>query len=133
MQETYVLTELQLAVMRVLWREGEATVASVHSALTEQRELATTTVATLLKRLEARGLLTHRTEGRQFLYSALVSEDEVRRSMVSELTEHLFAGDVTALMSHLLNARQMEAGDIEQVRAMIDAFENADETTGEAR
>lgn len=130
MQDTYVLTELQLAVMRVLWAESEATVATVHAALNRERDLATTTVATLLKRLEARGLLTHRTEGRQFLYSAVVSEDDVRKSMVSELTEHLFAGDVTALMSHLLSARSMEAGDLEQVKAMIESFEGAE---GEAR
>jgi len=79
------LTSLQLDVMRVLWARGEATATEVHADLAPGRRLAPTTVATLLRRLERRGLLAHRTEGRQFVYRPAVSEDAVRSSMVGEV------------------------------------------------
>jgi predicted transcriptional regulator len=86
MGEPVQLTELQLEIMRVLWTRGEATVADICRALESDRELALTTVATLLSRLEKRGVVSHETRARQFVYRALVSEAEVRHSMVHELT-----------------------------------------------
>ena len=114
------LTDLQLALMEVLWDAEEATVAEVHESLLEQRGLAMTTVATLLSRLEKRGVVTHRTEGRQYVYRPLVSRDVVCESMVSALTDRLFQGDVTALVSHLLTASAISPGDLARVRKMIE-------------
>lgn len=114
------LTELQLALMEVLWEKGEATVAQVHEALLEGRGLAMTTVATLLSRLEKRGIVVHRSEGRQYVYEPLVSRDVVCDSMVSALTDRLFSGDVTALMSHLLTASAISPGDLARMRRMIE-------------
>lgn len=113
------LSDLQLAVMKAVWSRGEATVAEVHGELAEDRSLAMTTVATLLSRLEKRGLLAHRTQGRQFVYRALVTEDVVRVEHVSRLTDNLFRGDVTELVCHLLADRDMKPGDLERVKAMI--------------
>jgi BlaI family penicillinase repressor len=112
-------SEIQHEILRVLWRRGEATVVEVHAELKEQRDLAPTTVATTLSRMEKKGLVRHRTEGRQFVYEASVSEQEVRRAMVRTLTERLFEGDVAALVSHLLDGRDVSPGDLERVKAMI--------------
>jgi predicted transcriptional regulator len=114
------LTELQLALMEVLWERDEATVAEVQEALLEERGLAMTTVATLLSRLEKRRIVAHRSEGRQYVYRPLVSRDVVCDSMVSALTDRLFRGDVTALMSHLLTASAITPGDLARVRRMIE-------------
>ncbi|HTS88010.1 MAG TPA: BlaI/MecI/CopY family transcriptional regulator [Gemmatimonadales bacterium] len=119
MGETYQLTDLQIAIMRVLWERGQATVAEIHDALKAERGLALTTVATLLSRLEKRGVVSHETRQRQFLYRPSVSEAEVRHSMVHELTERLFDGDVTAMMSHLLSDREMTPGDLQQIQRLI--------------
>jgi BlaI family penicillinase repressor len=121
------LTTLQLAVMRTLWKRGEARVNEVHGDLAETNGLAPTTVATLLKRLEARGLVEHRSEGRQFVYRPLISENEARRSMVSELGERLFEGDLTRLVSHLLQEHELRPGDLERVRRLIEEHEHAKE------
>lgn len=115
-----LLTDLQLAVMRVLWDRGEANVAEIWEALRPERGLAQTTVATLLSRLDKRGVVGHRREARQFVYRPLVTEPQVRRVMVRELTARLFAGDVTALVSHLLSGREVSAGDLAKVKAMIE-------------
>lgn len=114
------LTELQLSLMRVLWDRGEAAVADVHAAVEPDRGLALTTIATILTRLERAGLVARRSAGRHYLYRPLVSEEEVRRSMVSGLAERLFGGDVTALVSHLLSEREIAPGDLEWVRRLIE-------------
>ena len=123
MPETHQLTDLQIAIMRVLWDRREATVADIADALRDERGLAQTTIATLLSRLERRGVVTHRSRARQFVYSPLVTESEVQRSMVTELTERLFDGDVAALMTHLLSAKEVSSGDLERIKELIAVHE----------
>ena len=123
MPPVHQLTELQVAILRLLWERGEASVADVWEALYPERGLAQTTVATLLSRLERRGVVARRAVERQYVYRALVSEGEVQESMVSELTERLFDGDVTALVNHLLTSNDIAPGDLERLRGLIDAAE----------
>src|SRR5688572_8329556 len=117
------LTGLQLAMLRVLWQRGEASVTEICEALRPERSLAQTTVATVLTRLEKRGVVTHRREARQFVYRAAVTEGEVRGTMVQELTERLFHGDVAELVNHLLAARDIGADDLARVKQMVEAHE----------
>ncbi len=119
MPDRQQLTELQIAVLRLLWEQGELTVAQIWEKLYPERKLAQTTVATIVARLQRRRILARRTKDKQFVYRALVSEADVQHSMVSELTERLFAGDVTALVSHLLSARDMSPGDVAHLRKML--------------
>lgn len=118
------LTGLQLAVMRVLWTRGEATVLAVQEALRQaDRPMAQSTVATLLSRLEKRGVAAYRLDGRQFLYRPLVGEADVRQSTLADMTHGLFRGDVTTLVSHLLSTNEVDAADLARIRALIDARE----------
>ncbi len=129
MPERHQLTELQLAILRVLWDKGEATVQDIWEALHPERGLAQTTVATMLSRLERRGVVTRRAQSRQYRYRAAVTEQEVQHSMVGELTERLFDGDVTALVQHLLAGEDVSPGDIAKIRDMIERVEpNAPES-----
>lgn len=121
MTEPLDLTELQIALLRVLWDRGEASVAEVCDALQPERGLAPTTIATLLSRLERRGVVSRRAELRTYLYRAEVSEQDVRQSMVGGLTERMFAGDITALVNHLITEHEIGPGDLARLRAMIDA------------
>jgi len=113
------LSDLQLALMRVLWARGEASTADVVEALRAERPLAHTTVATLLTRLEKRGLLSTRRDGRTLLYRAAVSEPEVQRSMVSGLLSTLFEGKASALLNHLLHESEIGDDDLAQMRALL--------------
>lgn len=126
MAEDIVLSDLQLDLMRVLWRAGELNVADATAALAE-RGLAHTTVATLLTRLEKRGVVESRREGRLLVYRSCVTEAQVRRSMVSSLISQVFRGDSKALLAHLVSEREVAPGDLEQVRALLaDADADAD-------
>ena len=122
------LTELQLAILGVLWERGEATVAEIWEALHAERGLAQTTLATVLTRLERRDVVAHRTRARQYVYRALVTEAEAQHSMVRELTDRLFEGDVTALVSHLLSARDVSPGDLARIRDMLESAGSTEET-----
>jgi len=119
MPDRQPLTELQIAILRLLWADGELTAAQIWEQLYPERKLAQTTVATIVARLQRRRILARRSKDGQFVYRALVTEADVQHSMVSELTERLFAGDVTALVSHLLSDRDMTPGDLARVKKMI--------------
>ncbi len=126
MADDVVLSDLQLDLMRVLWRAGELNVADATAALGD-RDLAHTTVATLLTRLEKRGVVAARRDGRLLVYRPLVSEAQVKRSMVSSLIAQVFRGDPKALLAHLVSEREVAPGDLEQVRALL---HRDDETDG---
>ena len=126
MHDAVGLTGLQLSILDVLWDREEATTQDVWEHLNRDRTLALTTVATLLSRLERRSVLTHRRDGRQYVYRAMVTRSEVRRSKVRELTATLFGGDATALLSHLVRADEVEADELELIRELIDAEVNRD-------
>jgi predicted transcriptional regulator len=113
------LGDLQHAIMAVLWARGEATTADVHEALREERGLAFTTIATMLRKMEDKGVVAHRAEGRQFVYRPAVSEDQVRRSMVGELVARLFGGDPKALVAHLVSENEIDPGELESLRKRV--------------
>src|SRR6185436_5744903 len=112
------LTALQLAVMHVLWSRDEASVTDVQRALTGRR-LALTTVATMLVRLEQRGLVSHRAEGRHYIYRSLVSPAEVRETVTRELLRNLFDGDVAAFISQLLDARKLTREEVADLQRLV--------------
>ena len=127
MKRSHSLGELQLAIMRILWQQGEATVAEVHSRLLEERGLAPTTVATMLVKMEKKGVVAHRSEGRKFVYHPTVTEEQVRRSMVDELTERVFAGNATALVAHLVAEQEIDADELEKLKQLIRQHEEKEE------
>jgi BlaI family transcriptional regulator, penicillinase repressor len=117
------LTAPQLAVLRVLWERSEATVAQVQAALHVDRPLAATTIATLLSRLEKRGIVAYRIVGRQYVYRAVLSENDARHHALGEVTQGLFEGDIATMVSQLLASHELRPGDLARVKALIDAKE----------
>jgi predicted transcriptional regulator len=114
------LSELQLAFVQALWELGEASVAQVQEALEQQgRKLAPTTVATVLRRLEAQGWVAHREQGRTFIYKATVSHRRAAGRMLTSLTRTLFGGDLPAMVSHLLESHKVDRQEIEELRRLI--------------
>jgi BlaI family transcriptional regulator, penicillinase repressor len=117
------LTAPQLDILRVLWQRPEATVIEIQQALRATRPLAGTTVATLLSRLEKRGLVAYRAEGRQYVYRAVLQERDAQQHALVEVTKGLFAGDVATMVSQLLSSQELRPGDLARVRAMIELKE----------
>ena len=116
--KTHRLGDLQLKIMQVLWDRTEARVADVHKSLGEST-FAYTTVATMLRKMEERGLVTHRDEGRSFVYRAGVAADEVTRSMADHLVDRLFEGSLADTVSHLLRTREVSQEELLQLERLI--------------
>ncbi len=113
------LGDLQLAIMKALWDRHQATVAEVHKALGPQRALAYTTVATMLRKMETRGLVAHRIHGRSFVYHAVVPEEAVSRGMADHLLDRLFEGSLADMVRHLLSSREVSRQELSQLEKLI--------------
>lgn len=125
MSTRHTLGELQLAIMRVLWRVGEATVAEVTGSLPADKSRALTTIATMLTKMEKKGVVAHRSEGRQFVYRPLISEGEVKRSMLRDLAQRLFEGDYAAMVTHLVEEEEIDARELDELKQRIEDLEGA--------
>jgi len=119
MTRKHQLAALQLAIMHVLWERNEATVAEVREALREKRPLAYTTVATMLTKMQANGQVTHRTQGRVKVFRPSIQQDVVSKSMVNDLATRLFQGDVTEMVSHLLDGSEISADELARLKRLI--------------
>jgi len=119
MSEKHQLARLQLAIMQVLWDLDEASVSAVQQALRPERDLAYTTVGTMLAKMEANGQVAHRTEGRSNIYRALLPREKVSQSMVADLAERLFRGDVSQLMCSLLDGSDVSPEELTRLKKLI--------------
>ena len=117
--DEHELSDLQLRLLSALWEYGELSVAEVQTALQRDYPLAVTTVATLLSRLHDRGVVDRRKEGRQFVYTAAVEQEAVRKTMVGRLMERLFAGDASELVSHLVEEGALAPAELAELKKRI--------------
>ena len=118
------LTDLQLAVMKALWRVGEGTVSDVADGLAHDgRKLAPTTVATLLQRLAAQGWVAYRREGRQFAYRAKVKEKTVAKGALARVVRSFFDGRASNVAAQLFELEDLTAEDLRAIRDLLDKRE----------
>jgi len=97
---------LELECLKVLWGLGEGSVRDVRQVLVGNRNLAYTTVMTVLERLEKRGGVTRRKQGRSFIYVPKVSQDALRQLAVKELVDAFFEGSEAALRLYLERSQE---------------------------
>lgn len=112
------LSDQQYQLMQALWHLGEGSAKAVQAQLSHLG-LAHTTIATILTRLEKKGVLNSRTEGRERIFVPTVSEGEVRRSMVSSLVGTLFKGDDRQLLAHLVKESDLQQNDLDEIQKML--------------
>jgi predicted transcriptional regulator len=110
------LTPAELRLMRVLWTQGESAVADV---VKHVEPLAYTSVLTTIRVLETKGYVTHRQEGRAFLYSAAVQEHEASRSEVSHLLSRFFGNSRERLLLSLLGDAEIDPDELRRLKQAI--------------
>ena len=121
------LHTLELEVMKVVWKLTRATVNDVLDNI--DRKLAYTTVATTMKSLEKKGFLSHRVDGRTFVYQPLVKETEITHSMLSDLLERLFDNSAEKLVNTLLEVRQTSIEEHNRLQELINNYRPEGEET----
>ena len=111
---------LELECLKALWTLGEGNVKDVREVLTQSRKLAYTTVMTVLDRLEKRGRVERRKQGRAFVYSPSVTRDTLRRLAVDALLEDFFDGSDLELREYL-NGKMEDRAKVVQAGPVLDA------------
>lgn len=114
------LSNLELEVMRLIWRHKKAIVPDLHAALAEERDVSYATVKTIVNRLEEKGAIERiRTYGRTILYGPLIKESDLAYPIVKNVLRQLFAGEARPMISHLLKVEKLSVEDLEYLESQI--------------
>jgi len=127
------LTVTQREIMEVVWELGEATVSRVRQELVKRRDVARNTVQTMMVRLEEKGWLIHREEGRTFLYSAARPRSVSLGAKVVQMVDRFFAGSPEDMVTALIEYRGLSPAEAERIRMMINQSETNTQSTGQPR
>lgn len=118
-KRSITLTQAELRLMKVLWTRGESSVADMVMATAEESPLAYTSVLTTIRILEQKGYVTHRQEGRAFLYSACVAEQEASRSEVRHVLQRFFGNSRERLLLSLLGDDEITPEELRRIKEAI--------------
>ena len=115
------IPDSELDVLKVLWDRSQATVREVLETLRAAgREWSYATVATLLDRLESKGVVASDRSELAFVYRPVITNTEVRQKRVNSLVDKLYQGEPGLLVLHLLKSHPLDAGQAKEVRALLD-------------
>ncbi|MEK6774669.1 MAG: BlaI/MecI/CopY family transcriptional regulator [Bdellovibrionota bacterium] len=118
--EPKLLTETELELMNILWRLEEGTVAEVIELLPKERDLAYTSVSTILRILEQKGILKIRKEGRGHIYIPQLKKNDYEAKTVKHIVNRVFDGTPVALVRQLLDSVKLNKNDLKEIRDLID-------------
>ena len=116
-------TVMELAILRVLWERGPATVRDVHQVLEGEKPTGYTTVLKLLQIMTAKGMVTRNEDARAHVYEARLPAENTKRQLVSDLVQRAFAGSASQLMMHALSGKKTTPAEIDEIRRMLDEHE----------
>jgi predicted transcriptional regulator len=123
---THPLTELQQAILDVLWEQGPATAEDVRKALRPKHPLTDSSVRTLLRRLEPRGYVSHRTEGKVFIYKAEIPSQSVAARAVQNIIRRFCAGSVEQFLTGMVDERIVSADELQRLAKKVKARKSDD-------
>jgi predicted transcriptional regulator len=114
------LSASETEILRLLWDLQEGTVQQVCEKLPSRRTIAYATVQTLLRRLERKGYVRHRVEGKAHVFHPAVQQEHVIKRSVNDFLERLFGGDAIPLVQHLAEHGRIDAQDLERLKKLIE-------------
>lgn len=123
MSKRAACSKAELEIARLVWEAKGATVRQVLDALPAERRPDYKTVQTYLRRLEAKGYLLSRKEGKTSVYTARVRPTQVIRETIADLVNRLFGGEALPLVEHLITDRRLTRGEIKKLKQLIDDAE----------
>lgn len=118
------LTPQELAIMKVIWDLGDATVRDVYETLRAQRQIAYTTVMTMMKILETKGYLKRTQVDRAFVYRPSRPRQQVVGAMVRDFVERVFDGAAGGLLLHLAKDGRLTKEERQRIRRVIEEMED---------
>jgi BlaI family transcriptional regulator, penicillinase repressor len=117
------LGRVQLQIMEVLWRNGEATARQITEELGSRSLIAHSTVQTLLRQMEAKGAVDHIKRERTFLFRPQIQRSEVAENAASDVLARVFHGSISELVAHLITRETVPPDELKRLRELIDSYE----------
>lgn len=117
--ESMHLGRVQLQIMQVLWDKQQATAREITDTINALEPIAHSTVQTMLRVLEEKHAVSHKAEGRTFVFCPMVPESDFKQSATKNLVERVFGGSVSSLVAHLLDSKGVTKQEIDEIRKMI--------------
>jgi BlaI family penicillinase repressor len=114
------LGKVQTQIMEILWQRGQATAREITEELARTQPLAHSTIQTLLRKLEAKGAITHERQDRTFVFRPLYQRSDVVTSATRDLLARVFNGSVYGLVAHLLQHEKIAPEERERLRQLIE-------------
>jgi len=127
------LSEAQQEIMDIVWEQGEVSVSNVRAVLEQRRKVARNTVRTLMERMEEKGWLRHRIDGRTYLYRATHRQESTIGQKVVEVLDNVCGGSPEALMTALLDYRGLSAKELARIRNLLNDAQSKAADRGESK
>lgn len=118
------LGETEMEILNHVWKLGEASVTDVREQMLQSREVAYTTVMTIMKNLSDKSYLKYRKEGMSYIYSAAVQPDQVRFSLIDRLIDKVFQGSPKDLVQTLVQSENLTEEERNEIKKLIDSMED---------
>ena len=116
-------TDRELAILKVLWKHGEATVRQVYEELREELPIVQNTVQAFLRTMTEKGLVTYRTVGRSFVYRAAAAAETTRKRLLDRVLERAYDGALDRLVEGAISLRPPSAEELARLRELLDQAE----------
>jgi BlaI family penicillinase repressor len=113
-------TERELEILKILWGRREATVREVYEEMSRHAPIVQNTVQAFLRTMEEKKLVSHRLEGRTFVYRPLLRHDDTKQRLVSRVLQRVFDGAIDQLVQSALSLRQPTADELERLEKLIE-------------
>ena len=118
-------TDAELAILRVLWEHGAATVRQVHDVLSRDRPTAYTTALKMLQIMTEKGLVRRDETDRTHIYQARLSQEQTQRQLVRDLLDRAFGGSSSKLVMQALATRRASAEELSEIRKLLESSREA--------
>jgi predicted transcriptional regulator len=118
-KKSITLTEAELRLMKILWQRGESVVGDLVAAMPEGETLAYNSVLTTIRILEQKGYVEHRQEGRAFVYTPCVAENEAGKSEVRHILRRFFGNSRERLLLSLLGDDEISPEELQRLKEAI--------------
>ena len=115
----HALGKVQLRIMQILWARGSATAREITDVLSETDNLAHSTIQTLLRKMETKGVINHEIDDRTFRFIPLIQEHEITKNAAHDLLTRMFKGSAFGLVSHLLSHEDISSEEMSRIRELL--------------